>query len=38
MLQCSHFVALPEQQIFNTYHTTDNKHCYEVAIQWCIVC
>ena len=38
MLQASDFIALHVQQIFNTYHITDNKHCYEVANQWCVVC
>ena len=38
MLQFSNFVALHVQQIFNTYYTIDNQHCYEVAKQWCSAC
>ena len=38
MLHVSNFIDLHMQQIFNTYYTTDNKHCSEVANQWCIVC
>ena len=34
MLQFSNLVALHVQQIFNTYYTIDNHHCYEVAKQW----
>ena len=38
MMQVSKFKALHMEQIFNDYHTINNKHCYEVAYQWCIVC
>ena len=31
-MQASNFIALHVQQIFNTYHTTDKKHYYKVAI------
>ena len=34
----SNGVALHVQQIFNTYHTINNQHCYEVAKQWCSAC
>ena len=39
MLEVSNFIALHVQHIFSTYkyNTTDTKHFYEVANQWCIV-